>query len=386
MWYKGSMEKNVLITVLGMSPAVVTETIWALFQEGEEQVPDKVCIVTSEKGRMGFKKGVLDTGIWGEMKAAVGKEGMRLEWGMLTDPSTGEALDDIVNSEHQEIVANKLLEIIRQYKNPQGDPYRIVASIAGGRKSMSALMYAAMSLAAEETDRITHVLVDDEVTRIRDFFYPGQKKQELSYMDRNDQQEKSLTAANVRCELADLPFVPLSFLVGSNKNLAEGSFNTLVEKAKVRCRDLDPRKIRIQLSCTNCEATINGKTVDDIPADAYALLCGMVFWRRLQGRNPMLEDGIRTSDYPMLLKVFDTNRKMLPEEVKKGIDLSKEQGGTGGAFYRDLREQKNLGAVAKAKSALRKKLEESHWAVVCDDALTRGCIGFRQITNVGFER
>lgn len=375
MWYKGSMEKNVLITVLGMSPAVVTETIWALFREGEEQVPDEVCIVTSEKGRMGFKKGVLDTGIWGEMKAAVGKEGMRLEWWMLTDPSTGEALDDIVNSEHQEIVADKLLEIIRRYKNPQGDPYHIVASIAGGRKSMSALMYAAMSLAAEETDRITHVLVDDEVTRIRDFFYPGQKKQELSYMDRNDQQEKSLTAANVRCELADLPFVPLSFLVGSNKNLAEGSFNTLVEKAKVRCRDLDPRKIRIRLSRTSCEATINGKTVDDIPADAYALLCGLVLWRKTKS------DRISPSDFPLVLKLLEDNLDSLPGVVREKIRKKRT------AFYIALATvaDKIDNSISKKMTELRRLLNENNMEEVSLDALENGKPGFRTISDVDFE-
>ncbi|MCI6981592.1 MAG: CRISPR-associated ring nuclease Csm6 [Akkermansia muciniphila] len=369
------MEKNVLITVLGMSPAVVTETIWALFREGEEQVPDEVCIVTSEKGRMGFKKGVLDTGIWGEMKAAVGKEGMRLEWWMLTDPSTGEALDDIVNSEHQEIVADKLLEIIRRYKNPQGDPYHIVASIAGGRKSMSALMYAAMSLAAEETDRITHVLVDDEVTRIRDFFYPGQKKQELSYMDRNDQQEKSLTAANVRCELADLPFVPLSFLVGSNKNLAEGSFNTLVEKAKVRCRDLDPRKIRIRLSRTSCEATINGKTVDDIPADAYALLCGLVLWRKTKS------DRISPSDFPLVLKLLEDNLDSLPGVVREKIRKKRT------AFYIALATvaDKIDNSISKKMTELRRLLNENNMEEVSLDALENGKPGFRTISDVDFE-
>lgn len=386
MWYKESMEKNVLITVLGMSPAVVTETIWALFREGAEQVPDEVCIVTSEKGRMGFKKGVLDTGIWDEMKAAVGKERMRLEWGMLTDPSTGEALDDIVNSEHQEIVADRLLETIRRYKNPQGDPYRIVASIAGGRKSMSALMYAAMSLAAEETDRITHVLVDDEVTRIRDFFYPGQKKQELSYMDRTDQQEKSLTAANVRCELADLPFVPLSFLVGSNKDLAVGAFKTLVEKANARCRDFSPKKIKIRLSRTSCEATINDKKVSNIPANSYALLCGMVLWRKFYERQPSL--GAVINDYSTLFEMLDKHQDLLPEKIRKGIRLSKDGCGREGALYRALRSPdiEGKGAITKAKSELKDRIEQSHWSIVCDDALTREFIGFREISDVGFER
>lgn len=386
MWYKGSMEKNVLITVLGMSPAVVTETIWALFREGAEQVPDEVCIVTSEKGRMGFRKGVLDTGIWGEMKAAVGKEGMRLEWGMLTDPSTGEALDDIVNSEHQQIVADKLLEIIRRYKNPQGDPYHIVASIAGGRKSMSALMYAAMSLAAEETDRITHVLVDDEVTRLRDFFYPGQKKQELSYMDRNDQQEKSLTAANVQCELADLPFVPLSFLVGSNKNLAEGSFNTLVEKANARSRDLSPKKIKIRLSSTRCEATINGKKVSNIPTNSYALLCGMVLWRKYYDSMPSL--GAVINDYPMLFEMLDRQQDLLPEKIRNGIRLSRDGRVRDGVLYRALRspDKEGKSAIISAKSGLKKWLEESGWSIVCDDALMRDIIGFCEIRDVGFER
>jgi len=41
------MPETILLAVTGMSPAVLTETIWALANEAEPVLPDRVVVVTT---------------------------------------------------------------------------------------------------------------------------------------------------------------------------------------------------------------------------------------------------------------------------------------------------------------------------------------------------
>ncbi len=85
---------------------------------------------------------------------------------------------------------------------------RVIASIAGGRKTMGALLYGAMSLLGKEQDRVTHVLVGEPYEECRDFFYPNQPVQELRPF-RAAPDDPTIPASGARIELADLPFVAL---------------------------------------------------------------------------------------------------------------------------------------------------------------------------------
>lgn len=187
---------SVLVAVTGMSPAILTETAWALSRERPAIMPSKVVAFGTTRSRDHLRRDLLDSGIWENLRATLKAGSDELIFGDAGEhirvfSRRGKELDDIRTPEDNSAAADFILEHLRQFaENPE---IRIVASIAGGRKTMGALLYAAMTLIGRETDRLTHVLADEALEQRRDprFFFPH-------------------TAAEAKgVTLADVPFVPL---------------------------------------------------------------------------------------------------------------------------------------------------------------------------------
>lgn len=70
--------KTVLFTVSGTSPAIITETLWALACETPSTVPDEVIVVTTIRGRADIERFLLASengwkgkSVWETMRADV---------------------------------------------------------------------------------------------------------------------------------------------------------------------------------------------------------------------------------------------------------------------------------------------------------------------------
>src|SRR5437867_6362232 len=48
--------ETILLAVTGMSPAVLTETVWALAQEEPPRIPNRVLVITTAAGRQCIEK------------------------------------------------------------------------------------------------------------------------------------------------------------------------------------------------------------------------------------------------------------------------------------------------------------------------------------------
>lgn len=383
-------KKTVLLAVVGTSPAVLTETLWALAKEKPEYVPDKVLICSTSTGVAKAKAALATPTTNGntvlfDLKHAVGKEQMKIDYHEFTDPKDGLPLTDIQTSKDQELVADQLLEEVRKLKNPMQEECRIVCSVAGGRKSMSALMYAVMSLAGDGGDIITHVLADEKATSCPDFFYPGQKKQKLM-----NKAGVAFTAKEILVELAQIPFVPLRSLVGEKQlSKAAGSFETLVKRARNELDSVKPEGISIRLSTTDTVAIINGEALD-LPPDAYLLLSILVRFRML---NIGKEKTSYQLNYAWCCEVFRNHlipEKLLPKKLKERIQ-TKDESGRAKEFYEDLGKGNVAGqdlipqSITKEKFNLKQALLNHGLSAVVEDALGRK-LGFHNISDVGYDR
>lgn len=406
-------KKTVLLSVVGTSPAVLTETIWALYQEKPEYLPDEVIALSTTEGIDKLKKAMETptTGgntVWSDLKRAVGREKMRKDVRVFKDPDKEQELTDIITSHDQELVADLLLKEVRALKNPMLEECRIVASIAGGRKSMSALMYAVMSLAGDSGDIITHVLAPEVVTKCPDFFYPGQVKQYLVNRD-----GEPITAKEVQVELAQIPFVPLRSLVGEKQlGKAAGSFETLVKRARKELDFVKPEGISIRLSTKETVALINGEPLRLQP-DTYLMLSLMVR-QRIQiaekGRQPksltykqcykMLELLLKENLIPISLQ----KRMNTPSSISiSSVPVAKEDHRNAmkdvehreyKQLYNDLAHNKQElkesapmpASITKEKFNLKKALIDAGFSAIAEDALVGKRFGFVKISDVGFDR
>ena len=212
--------RTILLATVGTSPAVLTETVWALAhpaKKGSERVvPDEVVVLTTLRGKAALETQLLGPeGAWARLVAALEKEGVPVA-GKL---SFGEAsirlldlgksyLEDIRTAEENEAVADLFL---REIRGVTEDPKtRLFASIAGGRKTMGALLLSCMSLLGREQDHVLHILVNEPFDSRLDppFFFPEPKAKHTA-VDPATKKAKTFRSESATLDLIDLPFVKM---------------------------------------------------------------------------------------------------------------------------------------------------------------------------------
>lgn len=268
--------ETILFAVVGMSPAVVTETVWALAHERPAIVPDRVVVLTTSRGAAQVRKELLQpcaefggVAVWDCLRRDLERAGRRvrerLRFGdtgddirvvAAADPASGRSreLDDIRSAQDNRAAADFMLEQLRGFtENPQT---RLIASIAGGRKSMGALLYACMTLLGRENDRVTHVLVNEPFENARmtpRFYYPEQPARQLEVAGGG-----RVRAADARIELADVLFVPIRNRFREVAEVPE-SFSGLVARYTKRLKQEGGRKVVVSLE--NGSVRVDGTTV-----------------------------------------------------------------------------------------------------------------------------
>lgn len=276
-----------------MSPAVLTETVWALAHEPEPVIPHRVIAVTTAAGRDQIRRLLLAPSPrlegrppWDALRTSLVEAGHgldgRLRFGgtaddlrVITamDAATGQTreLDDLRTPADNTAAADFLLEQVRAITaNPDT---RLVASVAGGRKTMGALLYAAVCLAARETDRVTHVLVSEPFETLRDFWYPAQPGGALARPEgRGPKAEPTFATADARIELADLPFVPLRNLFQRELGRPAGTFSRLVASCRESLRRRAAESLRVTIETRRTELEVNGTRLRLAPLEHLLLL------------------------------------------------------------------------------------------------------------------
>lgn len=253
----GKKPRIVLLATVGTSPAVLTETVWALAHPkkgGERIVPDQIVVVTTRDGRakiqeqlLGAERGRSDG--WARLLAAFRKERIpidgKLKFGasdsirVLSSPDGTSDIDDLRSAEENLEAANFLLGEIGKYANTKSGSVQLFASIAGGRKTMGALTLSCMSLLGREQDHVLHVLVDDPFDKPwldPVFLFPENRSRQ------DPRTGRVVRDKDANLSLIDLPFVKMHKLY--EKRFGSGllpSYRELVEEtqealAEVRTR------------------------------------------------------------------------------------------------------------------------------------------------------
>ena len=210
-----------LLSVSGLSPQVVTETLYALAVAAPPRqrfVPTEIHVLTTSVGARLIREALVGAGSHIERLAA--EHALHARFGevrvhVVTDVD-GRELADIRSAEDNRCVADAVTEDIRQFTTD--DDCALHVSLAGGRKTMGYYAGQALSLFGREQDRLSHVLVEPPFERRPDFFYPRPAT-------------TGAAAATPRIELASIPFVRLRH--GVPRALLEGrsSFAAVIDAA-----------------------------------------------------------------------------------------------------------------------------------------------------------
>lgn len=222
--------RHIFVAVLGHTPQIVTETLYALMVE--RRIPiSEVYVITTQSGAERARRDLLDphTGHFiafcreygFDPKAIRFDESHVLTIKKTTVPrragTTKSSVEDIVLEDIRTVednrhLAEQLLGIIRELTD---DPQTIVhGSIAGGRKTMSAYMLLAFTLYGREQDRLYHVLVPEPFEHNPQFFFPPRRPRVIGIGV-----GQVASTEEARIDLAEIPFVRLRSWVLKDRRL-----------------------------------------------------------------------------------------------------------------------------------------------------------------------
>ena len=202
--------KNILLAVCGLSPQVITETLYALYQNYKKI--DAIHIITTRDGKEKIFAQLLsgDEGYYHKFLNDYDIDSSSIDFGpenihTLKDEH-GNELADIITEDDNEKLLKKCLELAFLFTS---DPNTSVFfSIAGGRKTMSACLMVAAQMYGRSQDRIYHVLVSPEFESNRDFFFPPKTPKMIKLIDKQGNPfYKSTKYAEVT--LVPIPFVSI---------------------------------------------------------------------------------------------------------------------------------------------------------------------------------
>jgi len=250
--------RRVLLVVTGMSPQVLTETVYALVKREDPWVPTEVHLVSTADGADRAVKTLLgDEARWfGRLCEDLGTEDIHFDENSIhVVGSLDNKLEDIRTPGDNNMAADFITELVSGFTMDERSALHV--SIAGGRKTMGYYAGYALSLYGRPQDRLSHVLVSKDYEGLPDFYYPGCTPR-LIY----SRSEKPLHTTDAVVDLAEIPFVRLRADLPGELLAGKCSFGEAVQAAQFS--DEEPH---ITVNVANGVVECGGKRVDLSPVD-----------------------------------------------------------------------------------------------------------------------
>ena len=334
--------RRILLAVTGLSPQVVTETLYALAVAREPAfVPTEVHLVTTSEGAERARLSLLheESGWFHKLCDEYGLRGIRFDEGTIHVLENGGdgPLADIRLPAHNELAADLITTTVRDLTADEESAVHV--SIAGGRKTMGFYAGYALSLYGREQDRLSHVLVSAPYESHPDFYYPS-KESRVIYTPGPD--SRPLDTREAEVTLAEIPFVRMRH--GLPEPLREGRavFSEVVAEAQ---KALPP--VALTLEPETRTVTAGGETFELKPAE-------FAFYWMVAERCRRGKPGVHWSEeieqellghYGRLVKEFSG----LYEEAERALSRGMDKG------YFEPRKTKVNQAIRKALGERRAK-------------------------------
>ncbi len=255
-----SFNRRILLCVTGLTPQVVTETLYALYQE-HKPMPTEIHLITTANGRNRAERDLLAP-IDGKFLQFCDEFNLN---GQIDFPAKNihvirgrynEELPDIRTPQENECAADFIMQRVKAFC--ADDSAQLSVSIAGGRKSMGFLAGYALSIFGRPQDNLTHVLTSEPFENNRDFFYPSAKANPIFSSDGSP-----LNPLEAKISLADIPLIKLRSGLTTNLLECDGSFSKTVQLAQ---QEVAP-PIHLSFDIEKRQVNCGGQTVQLTPAE-----------------------------------------------------------------------------------------------------------------------
>lgn len=254
--------RRVLLAVTGLSPQIVTETLYALaVMRKPAWIPTEIQVVTTVPGAKNallsllsdetnwFRRLCLDYRLPSITFSETDVHVMRRR--------DGTVLQDILDDADNMAAADFITEHVRALTADEQASLHV--SIAGGRKTMGFFLGYALSLFGRSQDRLSHVLVSSPFESHKDFYYPSPVTRVLH------KEKQVFDAKDAKVWLGDIPFVRLRD--GLPEALLSGA-SRFPDSVVAAQRAFGPPSLVIDLADNGAVIRAGNLPVDMTPADA----------------------------------------------------------------------------------------------------------------------
>lgn len=278
--------RRILLAVTGLSPQIVTETLYAL-AHGGGFVPTEIHLLTTQEGARLAKAALLHPN--GGQFHALLADYPQLGRPVFDDShihiiaaTDGTPLDDIRGPDENAAAADAITALVATLTHDERAALHV--SIAGGRKTMGFYLGYAFSLFARPQDRLSHVLVSPPFESHPEFFFPPATPRRLATRD-----GRHIDTAEAVVTLAEIPVVRLRHGLPQALQAGRASFNETVAALQGAFApphlaiDLAARRVR----CSDKDVTLKPALVAWLACHAQAVLDGqpMRHWRDMDAAD-----------------------------------------------------------------------------------------------------
>ena len=289
------MKKQLLLAVTGMSPQVITESIYAFYKQGKSI--DEIKIITTTRGKKE---------IW--LNLMLGKDNQPAMLQQLINDynlppikfdedniyvieyGTDQLLEDARTETEHQALADYITQVVQQ--ETENECQVVHASIAGGRKTMTFLLGYAMSLYGRHEDTLSHVLVE-EAYESSDFYYPTPYSKAI-----HTRFGRTEDAKDAKVSLALIPFVRLRQELPDKLLAGKTSYTQAVDILNLAHHDY-----HLELDITQKQLRIDEHTVNLPPAELT-----FYWWflsQQQQQGQPLIGPGKNNPDHAMAKSFAD---------------------------------------------------------------------------------
>ena len=223
--------RNILLTVTGLTPQVITETCYYLLCKKRPKVKiSEIISITTAKGKEILLKTLLSPikGKFYQFCRDYNIDPATIKFNdetiIVLKGKGGKYLNDIRTKTDNEYIADQINDLIKKLTGDKNTSLH--CSIAGGRKTMSVYLASALQLYGRKQDTLSHVLVSPAAfENHKDFFYKPKKDVWLTASDGS-----RINTKDAKIELAEIPVIRLRKKFKGSTKGEKASFSEIINQ------------------------------------------------------------------------------------------------------------------------------------------------------------
>lgn len=232
---------NILICMAGLTPQIITETIYALGVngiDGETWIPDEVKVITTQDGFSNIDDKLFEQGNFKSLideyaDLGLNKIKFSVDDILLIKDNLGNPIKDLITEDDNLSAGDLIHETIKKYT--QDDNVCLHVSIAGGRKTMAPSAIQALSFFGRPRDKASHVLVSEPFEQTKNFYFPAREPKKKYVQDRDFKSHDSFDA---HVTLSMFPYPRLNKSIKKNAGILNESRSQVINSINMANQEL----------------------------------------------------------------------------------------------------------------------------------------------------